>query len=70
MRAVLQVLIETTGLADPKPVAFTFNNPGICDIYRIDSIVCLADAKHVEQHLHETKADDAVNEVRPQGKAV
>jgi adenylate kinase len=50
------IIIETTGLADPKPVAFTFSNPGICDIYRVDAIVTLVDCKHVEQHLHEEKA--------------
>ena len=116
------VLIETTGLADPAPVAFVrsrenplprhclpacflapggedaaseqgtrvcavqptdslflvfsfalparcspshqtfFINPEVGDLYRIDSILCLVDAKHVREHLHEKKADDAVNE--------
>ena len=39
-----------------------FINPEIGDLYRIDSILCLVDAKHVREHLHEKKADDAVNE--------
>ena len=40
------VIIETTGLADPAPVAFTFMiNPDIQDFYRIDSILCLVDCK-------------------------
>ena len=57
------VIIETTGLADPAPVAFTFFiNPEIADAYRIDSILCLADAKHVGIHLEEEKPDGAVNE--------
>ena len=57
------VIIETTGLADPAPVAFTFFiNPEIADTYRIDSILCLADAKHVGIHLEEEKPDGAVNE--------
>ena len=57
------ILIETTGLADPAPVATTFFlNPEIADAYRIDSILCLADAKHIALHLEEEKADDAVNE--------
>ena len=57
------IIIETTGLADPAPVAFTFFiNPEIADHYRIDSILCLADAKHLGLHLEEEKADDAVNE--------
>ena len=57
------VIIETTGLADPAPVAFTFFiNPEIADTYRIDSILCLADAKHIGIHLEEEKPDGAVNE--------
>lgn len=43
------ILIETTGLADPAPVAFTFfANPYISQIYRIDAILCLVDAKHIK----------------------
>uniref|UniRef100_A0A7S0SNX2 CobW/HypB/UreG nucleotide-binding domain-containing protein n=1 Tax=Mantoniella antarctica TaxID=81844 RepID=A0A7S0SNX2_9CHLO len=57
------IIIETTGLADPAPVAFTFFiNPEIADAFRIDSILCLADAKHIALHLEEEKADGAVNE--------
>jgi len=57
------VLIETTGLADPAPVAFTFYiNPEVADFYKIDSILTLVDCKHVKEHLDEVKADDAVNE--------
>ena len=57
------VIIETTGLADPAPVAFTFFlNPEIAEVYRIDSILCLADAKHVAMHMEEEKPDGAVNE--------
>ena len=56
------IIIETTGLADPGPVAFTFNNPDIGDIFRIDSILTLVDAAHVQQHLSEVKGEGAVNE--------
>eukprot|EP00976_Prorocentrum_cordatum_P062230 1176639-Prorocentrum_minimum.AAC.2 len=57
------VLIETTGLADPAPVAFTFYiNPDINDAFKIDSILCLVDCKHIKQHLDEVKPDNAVNE--------
>ncbi len=46
------VLIETTGLADPGPVAQTFfNDPEIREAYRLDGIVTVVDAKHVAQHL-------------------
>ena len=57
------VLIETTGLADPAPVAFTFfANQYINTFFRIDAILCLVDAKHIREHLLEKKPDDAVNE--------
>lgn len=57
------ILLETTGLADPAPIITTFNSDAtIQDNYRIDSIVTLVDCKHVQQHLHEVKPDDAVNE--------
>ncbi len=39
-----------TGMADPAPVAFTFNSrPEVGMAYRIDSILCLVDAKHITQ---------------------
>jgi len=57
------VIIETTGLADPAPVAFTFFiNPEIADHYQLDSILCLVDAKHVQMHLEEVKEEGCVNE--------
>ena len=46
------VLIETTGLADPGPVAQTFfNDPEIREAYRLDGIVTVVDARHAAQHL-------------------
>ena len=46
------VLIETTGLADPGPVAQTFfNDPEMRDAYRLDGIVTVVDARHLQQHL-------------------
>jgi G3E family GTPase len=51
-------------------VAFTFFiNPEIADAYRIDSILCLADAKHIGIHLEEEKPDGAVNEAVSQAGA-
>jgi G3E family GTPase len=48
------VLIETTGLADPGPVALTFfNDPEIREAYRLDGIVTIVDARHVGPHLDE-----------------
>jgi len=61
------VLLETTGLADPAPVVYTVQtNPKISEHYRIDSIICLADCKHLEQHLDEQKPENAVNEAQQQ----
>ena len=61
------IIIETTGLADPSPIVFTFNsNALIQDNYRIDSVVCLVDAKHVNIHLDEIKPDGNINEAEHQ----
>ena len=47
-----KILIETTGLADPGPVAQTFFlDEKISDAYRIDAIITLVDAKHIALHL-------------------
>ena len=52
------VVIETTGLADPGPVAQTFfMDESIKEYARLDGIVTLIDAKHVMQHLEEEKPE-------------
>ncbi|GMI39455.1 hypothetical protein TeGR_g11793 [Tetraparma gracilis] len=57
------IILETTGMADPAPIIYTIQtNPKMSDHFRIDSLVCLASAKHIEQHLDEVKPDGAVNE--------
>jgi G3E family GTPase len=57
------VIIETTGMADPAPVAYTFNTKAeVGAQYRIDSILCVVDAKHVQQHLDEVRPTGVVNE--------
>ncbi|QHT61079.1 GTP-binding protein [Paenibacillus lycopersici] len=49
-----RVLIETTGLADPAPVAQTFFvDEEMAQFYNLDAIVTVVDAKHAEQHLDE-----------------
>ena len=61
------ILLETTGLADPAPILYTIQtNPKMSDNYRIDTIVCLADAKHLTQHLDEKKPDGSANEALQQ----
>ena len=47
-----RIIIETTGLADPGPVAQTFfMDEEIAETYLIDSIITLVDAKHANQQL-------------------
>jgi G3E family GTPase len=49
-----RVVIETTGLADPGPVAQTFfMDDEIAEIYLLDSILTLVDAKHGPKQLDE-----------------
>ena len=46
------ILIETTGLANPAPVAQTFfSDPEMKEQFRLDAIVTLVDAKHILLHL-------------------
>jgi G3E family GTPase len=57
------ILLETTGLADPAPVAFTFfSNTWISSNFRLDSILCLVDAQHVGRHLEDGGSHGDVNE--------
>ncbi|HEV8073102.1 MAG TPA: GTP-binding protein [Opitutaceae bacterium] len=49
------ILIETTGLADPGPVAQTFfSDDEMRARFRLDSIVTVVDAKHIWQHLDDS----------------
>ena len=49
-----RVVIETTGLADPGPVAQTFfMDEEIAEQYLLDSILTLVDAKHAEAQLND-----------------
>ena len=57
------IIIETTGMADPAPVAQTFFvDDMVRSFSRLDGIVTLVDAKHIEQHLDEEKPEGAENE--------
>ena len=47
-----RIVIETTGLADPGPVAQTFfMDEEIAETYLLDSIITLVDAVHAQQQL-------------------
>ena len=49
-----RVIIETTGLADPGPVAQTFfMDDEVAESYLLDAIVTLVDAKHAQQQLND-----------------
>ncbi len=49
------ILVETTGMADPGPVAQTFFvDDELRDLFMLDGIVTLVDAKHVALHLDES----------------
>jgi G3E family GTPase len=49
-----RVVIETTGVADPGPVAQTFfMDDEIAELYLLDAIVTLVDAKHGDQQLND-----------------
>ena len=57
------IVIETTGMANPAPVAQTILvDPEVRAFARLDGVVTLVDAKHIEQHLDESKSDGAINE--------
>merc|ERR1712039_824018 len=57
------VLIETTGLADPAPVAQTFfADDFVQQNMRLDGILTLVDAAHIIQHLDEEKPEGVENE--------
>ncbi len=56
------ILIETTGLANPAPVAQTFfTDDEIKASFKLDAIVTVVDAKHVAQHLD--KDDESLKQV-------
>eukprot|EP00931_Biecheleriopsis_adriatica_P047700 TRINITY_DN2750_c0_g2_i2.p1 TRINITY_DN2750_c0_g2~~TRINITY_DN2750_c0_g2_i2.p1 ORF type:complete len:407 (-),score=83.09 TRINITY_DN2750_c0_g2_i2:39-1235(-) len=57
------VIIETTGLADPAPVAQTFFiDDDIRDIYSLDGIITVVDAKHIIRRLDDEKPEGVENE--------
>lgn len=59
--------METTGLANPAPIIQTFIlDQDTSDKLNLDGVVTLVDAKHVEQHLDDKKAEGDVNEALEQ----
>lgn len=57
------ILIETTGLANPAPIIQTFYaEDQIFNDVKLDGVVTLVDAKHVNFHLDDVKPKGVVNE--------
>jgi G3E family GTPase len=55
------ILIETTGLADPGPVVQTFFfDEELKNKLRLDGIVTVVDAKHVEQHFDDNEVQQQI----------
>ena len=57
------ILLETSGLADPMPVAQAFfvEDPVLAEV-TLDAIVTLVDSKHIEQHLDDIRYDGIDNQ--------
>jgi G3E family GTPase len=57
------LLIETTGIAEPGPIAQTFLNiPQLQQLVRMDSIITVVDAEQIQKQLSD--AETAVEQVR------
>ncbi|XP_065069811.1 zinc-regulated GTPase metalloprotein activator 1-like isoform X1 [Rhopilema esculentum] len=57
------ILLETTGLADPGPIAGIFwLDEELCSDLYLDGIITVVDAKYCKQYLNEKKEDDLINE--------
>ena len=61
------IIIETTGLADPAPVAQTFFvDPDLADVCYLDAIVTVVDAAHIGQQLSRERPEGVENEAEEQ----
>jgi len=61
------IIIETTGLADPAPVAQTFFvEPEIAKACTLDAIVTVVDAKHIIGQLDSVRPEGVENEAEEQ----
>ncbi|MEY8827694.1 GTP-binding protein [Sedimentitalea sp. XS_ASV28] len=57
------IIVETSGLADPTPVATAFfADRSVADEVNLDAIVTLVDAKHIDQHLYDPVLDGRDNQ--------
>jgi len=57
------IIVETSGLADPTPVATAFfADRDVAEEVNLDAIVTLVDAKHIDQHLYDPVLDGRDNQ--------
>merc|ERR1719221_641714 len=58
-----QIMIETTGMADPVPIVRTFmTSTSLCQQLRLDGVITVADAKHIVARLDDKVEEGKVNE--------
>jgi G3E family GTPase len=62
------IVIETTGIADPRPIALTLRRPELGGRFTLDSVVTTIDALNLERALEES--DEARAQVRSADFAV
>ena len=61
------IIIETTGLADPAPVAQTFFvDPDLKGLCYLDAIITMVDAAHIDQQLSRDRPEGVENEAEEQ----
>ncbi|XP_076462328.1 zinc-regulated GTPase metalloprotein activator 1-like [Babylonia areolata] len=61
------ILLETTGLADPGPIASIFwLDEELCSDIYLDGIIVMVDAKYCGKQIHERKEDGSINESQRQ----
>ncbi|HEV7306280.1 MAG TPA: GTP-binding protein [Ensifer sp.] len=57
------IIVETSGLADPTPVATAFFvDRSVADEVELDAVVTLVDAMHIDQHLYDSVLDGSDNQ--------
>ena len=58
------VFLETTGLADLAPIVITIiTSPLLCDNFKIDAVLCVADAQQIKAQLDEVSPSGAISEM-------
>ncbi|BGP22310.1 COBW domain containing protein 2 [Rhodotorula toruloides] len=62
-----QIMLETTGLADPAPIIESFwNEPALNLEVGLDAVVAVVDAAGIEKQLQEPRLDGSYNEAQRQ----